>query len=155
MVTVREAREDELLKISALWSDFMAYNANFNDSFSVRKNAKAIFIKEMSERGENPDCRLAVAENDGLLTGFCYSYISLKPEYFNIEKFGFIGDLFVKEECRGLGTGRKLVEDALAFLKRRKVRHIELLVARGNVNTIEFWESMGFDHLLTWMFKRI
>ena len=31
---------------------------------------------------------------------------------------------------------------------------IELLVAIKNENTIKFWESMGFNHLLTWMYKK-
>lgn len=155
MVTVRAAREDELLKISALWSDFMAFNAEFNDSFKVRKNARSVFVKEMSGRENNRDCRLAVAEEEGKLIGFCYSYISLKPKYFKLERFGFIGDLYVKADSRRKGVGRMLVDDALAFFKMRKIRQIELLVADKNINTFKFWESIGFDHLLTWMFRRI
>ena len=155
MIAIREARGDELLKISAMWGEFMAYNGEFNDSFKVKKKARAIFSKEMSERGDNPDCRLVVADDSGKPVGFCYSYISFKPKYFKLEKFGFIGDLFVKEEYRERGIGRLLVEDALEFFQKRKIKQIELLVAQKNVNTIKFWGSLGFDHLLTWMFKRI
>jgi len=154
MVTIREVREEELLKVSELWGDFMAYNAAFNDSFHVQRKSKAIFAKEMAERKEHPDCLLAVAESDGKLIGFCYSYISLKPKYFKLEKFGFIGDLYVKPEYRGQGIGRDLVNDALAFFKKRKIKQIELLVAIKNENTIKFWEALGFKHLLTWMYKR-
>ncbi len=155
MITIREARGDELLKISAMWGEFMAYNGSFNDSFKIKKRARAIFSKEMSERDDNPDCRLAAADDSGQLIGFCYSYISFKPKYFKLEKFGFVGDLFVKEEYRGRGIGRLLVDDALKFFKKRKINQIELLVAQKNTDTIKFWESLGFDHLLTWMFKRI
>ena len=155
MIEIREAREEELLKISALWGDFMAYNAAFNDSFKVKKKARAIFSKEMNEHGDNPDCRLAVAVDNGGLIGFCYSYISSKPRYFKLEKFGFIGDLYVQDDYRERGIGRLLVDDALDFFKKRKISQIELLVAQKNVNTVKFWESIGFDHLLTWMFKRI
>ncbi|MEE9552718.1 MAG: GNAT family N-acetyltransferase [candidate division Zixibacteria bacterium] len=155
MIEIREAREDELLKIGVLWGEFMAYNAAFNDSFKIKKKAKTIFAKEMGERNDNADCRLAVADDKGEIIGFCYSYISLKPKYFKLEKFGFIGDLFVKDDCRRKGIGRLLVDDALSFFKKRKIKQIELLVAQKNINTIKFWESIGFGHLLTWMFKRI
>lgn len=155
MLVIREAMEDELLKISRLWGDFMAYNAEFNDSFRTKKRATSIFVKEMTERKQNPDCRLAVAELDGKLIGFCYSYISLKPIYFKLERFGFIGDLYVADDCRRKGVGAKLVEDSLEFFRYHNVSQIELLVSIKNVNTIKFWEKLGFSQLLTWMYKRI
>lgn len=154
MVTIREAQESELRYIASLWSRFMAFNAEFNESFKIKNKAMSIFIREMKERRGKRDSRLAVAELDGKLAGFCYSYISVKPEYFSIQKFGFIGDLFVREEFRRRGIGRRLVEDALSFFHERRIRQIELLVAVKNENTIRFWENLGFDHLLTWMYKR-
>lgn len=155
MVKIRPALDQELLKVGALWGDFMAYNEEFNSSFKIRKKATSIFSKEMSERMNGADCRLAVAELEGELIGFCYSYISLKPKYFKLEKFGFVGDLFVKSEHRGMGVGKKLVDDAMRFFKKRKISQIELLVARKNTDTIRFWESLGFSHLLTWMYRKI
>jgi ribosomal protein S18 acetylase RimI-like enzyme len=154
MAKIRPALDQELLKVGALWGDFMAYNEEFNSSFKIRKKAISIFSREMAERIKKPDCRLAVAEHDGELIGFCYSYISLKPKYFKLEKFGFVGDLFVKNEHRRMGVGRMLVDDAMKFFKKRKIRQIELLVARKNTDTIRFWESLGFSHLLTWMYRK-
>jgi ribosomal protein S18 acetylase RimI-like enzyme len=154
MVKIREAREEELLKVGRLWGKFMAFNAEFNSSFRVRKKAPEIFSKEMIEKIQDSDCRLAVAEIDGELAGFCYSYVSRKPKYFKLEKFGFVGDLYVEPGYRRQGVGRMLVNDTLAFFSRRKVRQVELLVAIKNTGTIKFWESLGFSHLLTWMYKR-
>ena len=154
MVKIREAREEELLKVGRLWGKFMAFNAEFNSSFRVKKKAPEIFSREMIEKIRDSNCRLTVAEIDGQLIGFCYSYISHKPKYFKLEKFGFVGDLYVEPEYRRQGVGRMLVNDTLGFLSRRKVRQIELLVAVKNTNTIKFWESLGFSHLLTWMYRR-
>lgn len=154
MINIREAREEELLKVGRLWGKFMAYNAEFNSSFRIKKKAPEIFSKEMIEKIKDSSCRLTVAEIEGEILGFCYSYISQKPKYFKLEKFGFVGDLYVEPECRRKGVGRMLVSDALAFFSKRKVRQIELLVAKKNIDTIRFWESLGFSHLLTWMYKR-
>ena len=154
MVKIREAREEELLKVGRLWGKFMAFNAEFNSSFRVKKKAPEIFSKEMIEKIRDSNCRLTVAEIDGELVGFCYSYISHKPKYFKLEKFGFVGDLFIEPEYRRQGVGRMLVNDTMEFFSRRKVRQIELLVAIKNTNTIKFWESLGFSHLLTWMYRR-
>jgi len=155
VIQIREVRDDELLKAGELWSDFMEFNAKFDDSFLVKDKAREIFSREMLEKFPAKDYRLAVADNDGELIGFCFSYISRKPQYFKLEKFGFIGDLFVKPGFRRRGIGHDLVKDAFNFFARRKISQIELLVAVKNKNSIEFWEAIGFSHLLTWMYKRI
>jgi len=154
MIKVRKAREDDLIKIAGLWKAFMKYNGDFNSSFEINKKAGEVFSHEMLEKLKESDCRLSVADADGELIGFCYSYISQKPKYFKLDKFGFIGDLFVMEEYRRCGIGKTLVKDAIDFFAKNKIKQIELLVAVKNEGTIQFWESMGFSHLLTWMYKR-
>jgi ribosomal protein S18 acetylase RimI-like enzyme len=155
MLTIREVRDDELLKAADLWSDFMDFNAQFNDSFITKDKAREIFTREMMEKYPASEFRLAVAELDGDLVGFCFSYVSRKPKYFKLEKFGFVGDLYVRPENRRAGVGHDLVKDAINFLARQKVSQIELLVSVKNKNAIQFWEAIGFSHLLTWMYKRI
>jgi ribosomal protein S18 acetylase RimI-like enzyme len=155
MITIREAREDELLKAGELWSDFMRFNGRFDNSFAIRDKAKDIFSKEMLEKFPTNDYRLAVADDGGKLVGFCFSYISRKPKYFKIQRFGFIGDLYVTPTHRRMGVGKDLVKDAMNFFAKHRVSQIELLVAVKNDTAIKFWESYGFNQLLTWMYKRI
>jgi ribosomal protein S18 acetylase RimI-like enzyme len=155
MVTIREAREDELLKTGELWADFMRFNGRFDNSFAIKEKARDIFSKEMLEKFPAKDYRLAVAELDGKLVGFCFSYISKKPKYFKLGRFGFIGDLYVVPHYRRQGIGHDLVKDALNFFVKRRASQIELLVAVKNESAIKFWEALGFNQLLTWMYKRI
>lgn len=155
MVIIREIRDDELLKAGELWSEFMNFNMQFDDSFDVKDGAKDIFSREIMEKYPANNYRLSVAEVDSELVGFCFSYISRKPKYFKIEKFGLIGDLYVKPHSRRLGIGHDLVKDAINFFARHQVTQIELLVAVGNNDAIKFWDAIGFSHLLTWMYNRI
>jgi len=154
MFKIREALQDDISNIADLWSDFMAYNADFNNSFKTNKTSKNIFSNEMREKINDSNSRLVVAEIEKTLVGFCFSYISLKPKFFSLSKFGFIGDLYVAREHRRKNIGQALVDDALRFFNRKSINQIELLVAIKNEGTIKFWESLGFDHLLTWMYKR-
>lgn len=154
MIKIREAREDELPRVAGLWGKFMSFNEDFNVSFKIKKKALEIFSGEMIEKRQDKNCRLAVAETDGSIVGFCFSYVSHKPRYFTIDRFGFIGDLYVEPDYRRRGIGQMLVDDALGFFSSRRISQIELLVARKNEDTIKFWESLGFSHLLTWMYKR-
>ncbi len=155
MATIRQIREDEYLKVGGLWWDFMMINAAFDDSFTVKRRARELFASEMAQRASDPDSLLSVAELDGELVGFCFSYVSRKPRYFRLGKFGFIGDLFVRPEYRRQGIGHDLVRAAMKFFEKNKVKQVELLVAIKNEDTIKFWESIGFSKLLAWMYRRI
>lgn len=56
MIKIREAREDELLKIAGLWGKFMALNEEFNSSFKIKKQALEIFTKDMIEKRKDQNC---------------------------------------------------------------------------------------------------
>lgn len=151
---IRVALPEDVVSISKLWQKFMEYNAQFDDSFEVKPKIVGPFARELQQRLNDPNFRLAVVEFDGELVGYCLSYISKKLYFFKLGKFGFIGDLFVLEAYRRNGFGRKLVEDADAFFKRKKVEQVELLVANDNVDTIKFWKKLGYKTLLQWMYRR-
>jgi len=151
---IRVALPEDVVSISKLWQKFMEYNAQFDDSFRVKPKIVGPFARELQQRLDDPNYRLAVVEFDDELVGYCLSYISKKPYFFKLGKFGFIGDLYVLEAYRRNGFGRKLVDDANAFFKRKKVDQVELLVANDNVNTVKFWEKLGYKTLLQWMYRR-
>ncbi len=132
----------------------MEYNAQFDDSFEVKAKIVGPFARELQQRLDDPNYRLAVVEFDDELVGYCLSYVSKKPYFFKLGKFGFIGDLYVLEAYRRNGFGRMLVDDANAFFRRKRVSQVELLVANDNVNTIKFWEKLGYKTLLQWMYRR-
>jgi ribosomal protein S18 acetylase RimI-like enzyme len=152
---LRVALPEDVLSISKLWRKFMDYNAQFDDSFEVKPKIVGRFARELQNRIDDPNYRLSVIELDKELVGYCLSYISKKPYFFKLGKFGFIGDLFVEEGFRRNGYGRLLVEDALNFFKRKRVEQVELLVANSNENTIKFWQHLGYHGLLQWMYKRL
>jgi ribosomal protein S18 acetylase RimI-like enzyme len=152
---LRVALPEDVLAISKLWQKFMDYNVQFDDSFMVKDKIVGRFARELQNRIDDHNYRLAVIEYDGEVVGYCMSYISKKPYFFKLGKFGFIGDLFVEQNFRRRGYGRMLVDDAIEFFKRKRVEQIELLVANDSKNTIKFWEQMGYKTLLQWMYKKL
>ncbi len=153
-VTIRIALPEDVTAISKLWLKFMEYNARFDDSFRVKPRILSRFAREILDRLNDHDFRIAVADMGGEIVGYSFSYISRKPYFFRLGKFGFIGDVFVLEQFRGRGIGRLLAEDAHDFFRRRNVEQVELLVATKNVETVKFWEKLGYTRLLEWMYKR-
>ncbi len=153
-VIIRVALPEDITSIARLWLKFMEYNARFDDSFLVKPRIQSRFAREILDRLSDPNYRIAVAEVDGEIVGYSFSYISRKPYFFRLGKFGFIGDVFVLDKFRRRGIGKMLAEDAHQFFRRLNVKQVELLVATQNVETIKFWEKLGYTKLLEWMYKR-
>lgn len=57
---------------------------------------------------------------------------------------GFIHHTAVKEEYRGRGIGKKLVDSALAALEAEGIHKVALVVFEKNVSGNIFWEKNGF-----------
>lgn len=77
-----------------------------------------------------------VAEDNGELVGVIMSG--------HDGRRGFIYHTTVKEECRGRGIGRKLVDSALTALEAEGIHKVALVVFEKNALGNVFWEKLGF-----------
>lgn len=57
---------------------------------------------------------------------------------------GFIHHTTVKQEYRGQGIGKKLVDSALAALEAEGIHKAALVAFEKNVSGNIFWEKVGF-----------
>ncbi len=85
---------------------------------------------------------IAVTEIENRITGFC------KVDIYG--ENGKLDYLMVKEEFRGKGFGKELMDWAMLLFDRNNVRHIEVKVIDGNP-AIHLYEKYGFkmkSHIL-------
>lgn len=75
-----------------------------------------------------------IAEENGVLSGFC---IAKQGDAMNEIEY-----VYVLQTYRGQGVGKRLMEEALAWLGAEKP--IELYGASYNKNAISFYERFGF-----------
>ncbi len=87
---------------------------------------------EMVKKG---DSLVEAAIKADIIVGFCKSTVE--------HGFGYINWLYVREDCRGYGLGKTMVEHALAFFKAKSVSLVDLHVVHGNPNK-SFYEHLGF-----------
>jgi len=55
-------------------------------------------------------------------------------------------DVIVRNEYRGKGLGRRLVEHVLAWAETEGMTRITLLTDRDNKAALDFYRKLGFDH---------
>jgi ribosomal protein S18 acetylase RimI-like enzyme len=80
-----------------------------------------------------------VAEECKKLVGFCMgSFTDYGPT-----KYGYIEELFVKEEYRGRGIGKDLVRSIQKIFKKLNASVLCVMTERGN-NSAKLYKSLGF-----------
>lgn len=89
-----------------------------------RKKGEAIFVLE-----------------DNIEVGFCLFYETL-PGYIGCGGL-YIEDLFVYPEYRGKGYGKAILKKMAEIAIERKLGRLEWLCLKWNVNSINFYKSMG------------
>jgi ribosomal protein S18 acetylase RimI-like enzyme len=110
---------------------------------SVSENFKGLYpmdppvetIKNFEDDVESEKSVILVDREEDVTKGF------IKLD-FDQQK-GAISYFFVKEEYRGAGTGRALIDEAMKWFKKQKVKQIDAKVVYGNP-AAEYYEGFGF-----------
>ena len=93
---------------------------------------------------EDPDAAVLVADHEGTVVGYAfaavegYDYMSLRAPA------GVVHDLIVDPEHRRRGTGRSLLNAALAYLTARGAPRVVLSTAERNEAAQRLFASLGF-----------
>jgi ribosomal protein S18 acetylase RimI-like enzyme len=88
--------------------------------------------------------KLIVAEEDGKVVGFMLCLLSPNVPVFKERKLGVISDVYVLEERRRKGVANKMLEVAVKWFKKNKVRTVQLGVAHENFEARAVWRTIGF-----------
>eukprot|EP00123_Amoebidium_parasiticum_P014100 comp22329_c0_seq1/m.33193 comp22329_c0_seq1/g.33193 ORF comp22329_c0_seq1/g.33193 comp22329_c0_seq1/m.33193 type:complete len:160 (-) comp22329_c0_seq1:314-793(-) len=67
----------------------------------------------------------------------------------------YIEDVFVEEAYRGRGLGKKLITTAINIATERGCPRVDLQVLDWNQPSIDFYVSLGFEKMGTWLPYRL
>jgi len=75
-----------------------------------------------------------------------------------ISKFtrkGYVSNLYVKKKYRNKGTGKKLLDISLKWLKENNVKYISLEIHLENKKALKFYRDLGFKDYTLKLAKKI
>jgi ribosomal protein S18 acetylase RimI-like enzyme len=105
--------------------------------------------ERLAELLEEPRARVIVAEGgDGTVVGVASLWI--KPDLAHGDTVVEVPMLVVREEARGEGVGKALMEEVQRLAAGRGANLIELVATTQNVAAREFYRTLGFvetDHV--------
>jgi len=98
--------------------------------------------KFISERIENGESTIFLAEEDGVIVGFVQMY----PSFCSVDavKIYILYDLFVDASARNLGVGALLMNKASEYAKANGVSRIDLMTAFSNKPGQHLYEKLGY-----------
>lgn len=99
--------------------------------------------KFLTERIENNDSEIFVAENEGKLVGF----VQLYPLFSStrMKRYWLLNDLYVNENYRGKGFSKQLIEASKELAKSTEAAGILLETGKSNDIGNKLYPSCGFE----------
>ncbi|WP_336690471.1 MULTISPECIES: GNAT family N-acetyltransferase [unclassified Chryseobacterium] len=99
--------------------------------------------KFLTERIENRDSEIFVAENEGKLVGF----VQLYPLFSStrMKRYWLLNDLYVNENYRGKGFSKQLIEASQEMAKSTDAAGILLETGKSNDIGNKLYPSCGFE----------
>jgi GNAT superfamily N-acetyltransferase len=85
-----------------------------------------------------------VAERDGAVVGYVWAGIEPRSYKELRDVAGFVHDVLVAEDARGLGIGARLVETAAEWLVGRGMQRVMLWTAEKNAPAQRLFARLGF-----------
>lgn len=139
MVNYNDITFNEVSIIKELWERNREYHEKISKDFGFLYS-DIIFEDRISGfksfNKDNIKITIAIDDRDSKVIGYCISTYE--------HGSGEIQTIHVLEECRGKGVGKRLINLHLSWLKHNNCNSIILSVDCNNVNTIEFYRTMGF-----------
>ena len=154
-ITIREVKETDLqlvrkYTVETAWTVFSEGERKELDKGKWTRNLLEVFEK-LSKRETD---KIFVAEDEShAFLG--YLWVGEGSNMMTGLKHGYVYDIFVKEEFRGKGIGRTLLQKAESYCRERRYSRILLMVSVNNQAAMKLYDEMGFKAEQTYMAKVI
>ena len=139
--TIGKVMLNEISEINNMLTDLIQderknYDSNINENYKVEE-----FYEKLIN---NNDKTILVARDNGIILGYVYGFIQDNGSLYN-NKVAQLDALFVKEQYRGNGIARSLMNEFINWAEEKGAAYIELSVCKDNTNAINLYENEGFS----------
>lgn len=135
---IKRIEADEYALVSELFNQYRVFYGQKSDL----PLAEA-YIRERLDNGESV-IFLAYTEAEGRIVPAGFTQLYPMYSSVRVQKDWILNDLYVKEEFRKTGIGRRLIEAALAFAAEQHARILQLETAADNLTAQRLYEAIGF-----------
>ena len=130
---ILQATMNELEELTALFDEYRQFYGIESDVSS----AKAFLQLRMALK----ESIIFVVVENGNTIGFAQLY----PTFSSIalQRAYILNDIYVKEDARGLGVGKALMEKVFQYCEQQYARYVTLQTATDNVHARKLYENLN------------
>ena len=78
------------------------------------------------------------------IVGYLAGTINEKGSYEEVQ-YGEINNMLIKDECRGYGIGKKLINNFKDYCRENNIYNVKVEASAKNENAINFYKKNGFE----------
>lgn len=93
---------------------------------------------------DDPRSIFLVAEKDDHLIAFLVAFVDRPVPLYRLAEFGYIRDMWVENDYRRIGVGRKMIHAAIEQFTAMGIRQVRLATAAANEPARAFFAACGF-----------
>jgi ribosomal protein S18 acetylase RimI-like enzyme len=144
-VDVRSARAEELPAVAVLAGKLVRMHHEVDRArFFLPEGVEAGYEWWLGKELVRSEARVLVADDGGRIVGYAYGALEERDWNLLLDAHGAVHDLYVTEDQRGLGTGKRLLETMLAELEGLGAERVLLSTMVGNETAQRLFRAAGF-----------
>jgi ribosomal protein S18 acetylase RimI-like enzyme len=116
------------------------YTLNFPD-FRYTEAFAMAFRHDLRRASLDPNHAIFVLD-EGRVIGFLWLVIC--ENSWTRERYGYINNLYLLPERRGMGLARELMNQSDEVFRSRRIRRVRLTVTAANADAVHLYEECGY-----------
>lgn len=138
--TIKNLKDVQNLTYKLLEKDRKVFDRTLNCRWPFSKHGTE-FLKNMITK-KNYCTFIALVGKE--IVGYITGYIGGRESYRKVGKFAVLGNIFILEQYRNLGIGKKLCRAFFNWCKKNEVKMVRTEAYTKNNQAIHFYKHNGF-----------
>ena len=141
MITIRKATTEDLSILYEFEQGVLQAERPMDKTLKISKTYYYDIPNLISEL----NVELVIAEINGVIAGCGYARIKQARDCFQFDQFSYLGFMFTKEEYRGNGVNKMIMNYLYDWSLSRGIYEVRLEVYPSNNDAIKAYEKVGMQ----------
>jgi ribosomal protein S18 acetylase RimI-like enzyme len=143
-VKIRKAKKEDISAVVRLNMKLTDYIKKLDIYGAESSKVEKCFRKYIRDIIKKRNVIILVAEVNGKIVGTMRGAIQRASPVVSYNKVGRVSGVFVEEDYRRLGLGKKMFEELKKWFTKKKIRILDVMVNSDSKAAISAYEKFGF-----------
>ncbi len=139
MITIRKATIEDLTVLFEFEQGVLHAERPMDETLKLKNT----YYYDIPNLIEDSSVELVIAELDGVIAGCGYAKIKKARDCFQFDQFSYLGFMFTKEDYRGRGVNKKIMNYLYDWSLSKGINEVRLEVYPTNIPAIKAYEKSG------------